>query len=77
MRLAQYSEEALRVALWCYAPDLPFDTAVIELAKRGHICKPEVQWCSDEIFAEINSKWTPPEELMGGFPSKAKFTFNV
>lgn len=77
MRLAQYSEEALRAALRCYAPDLPFDTAVIELAKRGHICKPEVQWCSDEIFAEINSKWTPPEELMGGFPPKAKFTFDV
>ena len=67
LRLDVYSEEALNMALSCYLPDLPYDAAVAALAARGHVCKPEVQWCSDAVMAEINAKWTPPQELTEDF----------
>ncbi|MBD5150744.1 MAG: FRG domain-containing protein [Oscillibacter sp.] len=69
IRLEQYSKEALEAAIRNCVPGFSVDEAIIALKERGHICRQEVQWCSDEMLNRMNDQYSKSLYTESAYPN--------
>ena len=58
IRLSEYARASVEWAIKTYQLDISVEEAIAELEKRGHHCRQEVNWCSEETLARVSAQYS-------------------